>query len=193
MSAPAPSRAVRRPTFLTVSLARELGVLLALSLLFPFLIHVLPIPDDARVGPRLLPMYYAPLLAVLLGRTSTALLVALLAPWLNWALTGHPPPPIGAVMTVELTGFAVVLRLLLVRHGLRWWFAMPAFVGGKLVATAVVALAPGLIGGHAALAWALRSTITGLPGIAVLVGLTLLVAKVYPGAGAGGGGGPAAA
>jgi hypothetical protein len=191
MTDPASPRAGRLPAFLTVSLARELGVLLALSLLFPFLIHVLPIPGDARVGPRLLPMYYAPLLAVLLGRTSTALLVAVLAPWLNWALTGHPPPPVGAVMTVELTGFAVVLRLLLARHGLQWWFAVPAFVAGKLVATALVALAPGLIGGRAALAWAVQSSATGLPGVAILVGLTLLVAKLYPGAG--GGGGPATA
>lgn len=66
--------------FLTATLARELGVLLSLSVMFPFMIHLLPVPEDARLGPRLLPMFYAPLLAALLGRTQTALIVAVAAP-----------------------------------------------------------------------------------------------------------------
>ena len=140
MSADVSPRSRALPRFLTLSLARELGVLLALSLLFPFLIHVLPVPGDARLGPRLLPMFYAPLLAVLVGRLPTALLVALLAPWLNLALTGHPPAPMAAAMTVELTAFAIALRWLIARHGLRWWFAVPAFAASKLAMTALVAL-----------------------------------------------------
>lgn len=193
MSADVSPRSRALPRFLTLSLARELGVLLTLSLLFPFLIHVLPVPGDARLGPRLLPMFYAPLLAVLVGRLPTALLVALLAPWLNRMLTGHPPAPMAAAMTVELTAFAIALRWLIARHGLRWWFAVPAFVASKLTMTALVALVPTLIGGRAALAWAGQTTVTSLPGVAILVGLTLLVAKLYPGAGSGNGGGPAAA
>ena len=77
--------------FLTVSLAREIGVLLCLSVMFPFMIHIIPVPGDAQLGPRLLPMFYAPLLATLWGRRRSAAAVALLAPWLNWALTAHPP------------------------------------------------------------------------------------------------------
>lgn len=193
MRADVPARTRALPRFLTVSLARELGVLLALSLLFPFLIHVLPVPGDARLGPRLLPMFYAPLLAVLVGRLPTAMLVALLAPWLNRALTGHPPTVMAAVMTVELTAFAIALRWLIARHGLRWWFAAPAFLASKAVVTALVLIAPTLNGGRAALPWAGQTTVTALPGVAILVGLTLLVAKLYPGAGGRGGGGPAAA
>ena len=82
--------ACRAARFLTVSLARELGILLCLSVMFPFLIHIIPVPGNAQLGPRLLPMFYAPLLAALLGRTRSAVAVALLAPWLNWALTAHP-------------------------------------------------------------------------------------------------------
>lgn len=180
------SRAGSVPRFLTASLARELGVLLALSLLFPFLIHVIPVPGDSRIGPRLLPMYYAPLLAVLIGRTPTALLVAVLAPWLNWALTQHPPTTIAALMMVELTGFAIALRWMMACHGLRWFFAVPAFAAGKMAALLIVLIAPALIGGRPAFAWAVNSTITGLPGIGVLVLLTILVMKCYPGAGNGG-------
>lgn len=188
-----PSRTRELPRFFTVSLARELGVLLALSLLFPFLIHVLPVPGDSRLGPRLLPMFYAPLLAVLVGRLPTALLVAILAPWLNWALTGHPPPLFAAAMMVELTVFAMTLRALMARFTLHWSFAVPAFVASKSVMTALAALIPALSGGRAVGTWAVDSTVTALPGIAVLVALTVLVMRFYPGAGSGQGGGPASA
>ena len=103
--------------FLTVSFARELGILLCLSVMFPFMIHIIPVPGDAQLGPRLLPMFYAPLLAVIWGRNRSALVLALAAPWLNWALTSHPTPPIAVVTVVELLGFVLVLRFLLAEVG----------------------------------------------------------------------------
>jgi hypothetical protein len=102
--------------FLTVSLARELGILLCLSVMFPFMIHIIPVPGDSQQGPRLLPMFYAPLLAALWGRARSGLVLALAAPWLNWALTSHPAPP-GAVVMMELLGFVLVLRFLLAEVG----------------------------------------------------------------------------
>src|ERR1019366_1892129 len=96
------------PRFLTASVASELGILLALSVMFPFLIHILPVPEDARLGPRLLPIFYAPLLAALLGRTLSALMVAVAAPWLNWALTSHPAPQGALVMMLQLLVFVCV-------------------------------------------------------------------------------------
>ncbi len=98
------------PRFLTASMVSELGILLALSLLFPFLIHLVPVPDDVRLGPKLLPMFYAPLLGALLGRTRSAILVALAAPWLNWLLTSHPAPLGAVVMSLQLAVFVGVMR-----------------------------------------------------------------------------------
>ena len=60
-------------------MAREPGIPLALSVLFPFPVHSVPVPGDAQLGPRLLPMFDAPLLATLWGRFGTAAAVALLA------------------------------------------------------------------------------------------------------------------
>ena len=171
------SRAAR---FLTVSLARELGILLCLSVMFPFLIHIIPVPGNAQLGPRLLPMFYAPLLAALLGRTRSAVAVALLAPWLNWALTAHPSPPGAVVMTIELLGFVLVLRVLLAAAGARWYLAAPAYFSGKTAAVLATAFFPALIGGHAALAWAAQGMAIGVPGIAILVLINWLVLRNYP-------------
>lgn len=176
---------VRR--FLTATLARELGILLSLSVMFPFMIHLLPFPEEARLGPRLLPMFYAPLLAALLGRTQTALIVAVAAPWLNWALTAHPAPRGGIVMSLQLVVFVVSLRALLRSVGPRWFLAAPAFLAGMIAAVLMVAVLPDLIGGRGAMPWAVQSLVTGLPGITILVLINWLTIRTYPSGPSGGG------
>lgn len=183
LSAGGSTRVVR---FMTASLARELGVLLCLSVTFPFMIHILPVPDDVRLGPRLLPMFYAPLLAALWGRARSAWLLALLAPWLNWVLTSHPTVPGAVVMTGELLGFVLALRFLLGR-GARWFLAAPAYFCGKAVAVLVTACFPALIGGSAALDWAAQTVVIGAPGILILVSINWLALRFYPPGSSGGG------
>ncbi len=170
----------RTARFMTVSLAREVGILLALSVLFPFMIHIIPVPEDSQLGPRLLPMFYAPLLAALLGRLRTAAVVALLAPWLNWALTGHPTPPTAVVTMVELAAFALVVRVLLAGVGPRWYLAAPAYFAGMAAAALVAGFFPGLVGGRPALTWAVRSIATGEPGIVILLLINWLALRCYP-------------
>lgn len=174
--------------FLTASLARELGILLCLSVMFPFLIHIIPVPENAQLGPRLLPMFYAPLLAVLCGRMRSALVVAVLAPWLNRVLTAHPSLPGAIVMTIELLGFVCVLRTLMAQVGPRGFLALPAYFAGKMVAIAATALFPALIDGHSALPWAVQSVVIGIPGIAILILINELALRYHPPDG-----GPAAA
>jgi hypothetical protein len=170
--------------FMTVSHARELGVLLALSVMFPFMIHIIPVPEDSQWGPRLLPMFYAPLLAALWGRVRSAVAVALLAPWLNWALTSHPSPPMAVVTMVELAGFVLVVRLLLAGVGPRWYLAAPAYLAGMAAAVVLAGLFPALIGGRPALAWAAHCVVTGEPGIAILLGINWLALRYHPPGGA---------
>ena len=172
--------------FLTVSLAREMGILLALSVMFPFMIHIIPVPGDSQLGARLLPMFYAPLLAALWGRARSAVVLALAAPWLNWALTLHPAPLGAVVMMAELLGFVLVMRLLLTKVGAHWSLAAPAYFAGKIAAVVAVSLLPALIGGRAALGWAAQSVVIGAPGIAILVLINWLALRHYPPGPAGG-------
>ncbi len=170
----------RLARFVTASLARELGVLLCLSVMFPFMVHILPVPGEAQVGPRLLPRFYAPLLATLWGRLGTAVTVTLLAPVLNWALTGHPAPAGIVVMTVQLAGFSLALRGLLAGVGAHCLLAAAAYFVGLALAALLASLIPSLIGGQAALSWAVNSAVTGLPGIAIFVLISWLALRHYP-------------
>ena len=132
-------------------------------------------------------MFYAPLLAALLRRPAMAAAVALLAPWLNWAVTAHPAPLSAIVMTVELLVFVLAVRLLLARAGPRWHLAAPAYLLSMTAAALVAALDPALIGGAAAFSWAWQCVATALPGIGILVLINWLVLRYYPPAGSGGG------
>lgn len=166
--------------FLSASFAAELGVLLALSVFFPFLVHLLPVPADARLGPRLLPLFYAPLMAVLWGRNRSAWLVAALAPWINLAVTHYPPLPTAVVATAELLGFVLAMRA-----GCRWlgrqpYLAAPAYAAAKAVSFALVALFPRLVDGAPAGLWAARTAALALPGVGVLLLINLLAARVPP-------------
>ena len=186
------SAAGRLVRFFTVSQARELGILLTLSVMFPFMVHLVPVPGDGQLGPRLLPMFYAPLLAALWGRTRSGVALALVAPWLNWVLTSHPAPPGAVVASVELLGFVLAARFLLAEVGARWFLAAPAFLAAKAASICLAGLVPGLIAHQPVFAWAARGIVVGAPGIAILLLINWLVVRFYPPAAAGGGG-PAAA
>ncbi len=168
------------PRFLTASLAAEIGILLALSALFPFMVHILPVPEEARLGPRLLPMFYAPLLAALLGRKGSAVLVAALAPWLNWLVTGYPAPRTAWVTTVQLLVFVLTLWGLLARGGGRWWLAIPAYLAGLTFIVLLAAAFPGILGNRPPLTWAVQTVVMGLPGLAVLTLINWLAVRHYP-------------
>ena len=180
MSETATAGSNRATRFITVSVARELGILLSLSVMFPFMIHLIPVPGNAQLGPRLLPMFYAPLLAALWGRIRSGVIVALLAPWLNWVLTSHPTPLSAIVMMVQLLVFMLTLRALLVRLGTHWFLAVPAFFAGLAAAALATTFFPALIGGQPPLAWAARSVVIGLPGIAILILISWLALCHYP-------------
>lgn len=170
-----------------MSVVSELGIVLALSVLFPVLIHILPVPDDARLGARLLPMFYAPLLAALLGRTPTAVIVALAAPWLNLLLTHHPAPRGAVVMMLQLLVFVGALRLLTKSMGLRWFLAAPAYLLGLGASLLLLVFFPDLNNGRPVVAWAMNTVTMALPGIAILVFINWLIFRQLPGGRDGGG------
>lgn len=186
-AAAAQAVATPAPRSSTATLALELGVLLALSVLLPFSIHLLPVPEEARLGPRLLPIFYAPLLATLLGRRQSAVAVAALAPWLNWLVTGYPRPPAAWLTMLELLVFVFALRVLLASAGRRWYLAAPAYLAGMLAAALAATVHPAVIAGHPAAPWLAHSIALGLPGLAILVLINWVVVRTYPRGGNSGG------
>ena len=151
----------------TESVARRVtrGALLgALAIILPLGAHAAGVS-----GVMLLPMHLPVLIGGFLLDPVTALLVAVVAPVVNFLITGMPPlqPPILIVMLFELAGYALTASLL-TRHT-RWRveviLLLSMLAGRLLLAAAVAGVAP--LFGWPVHAWGYVSgaVVTGLPGL----------------------------
>jgi hypothetical protein len=100
---------------------------LAISVFLPVVVHVVPSFDGLPMGAHLLPIFYAPLLAIMMKRMPVAFLAALIAPLLNHLITGMPATAIVLPLTMELIAFTLLFTI--------FWQRLP-----QIPLTSVVAL-----------------------------------------------------
>ncbi|MEM7734304.1 MAG: hypothetical protein AAF267_00815 [Deinococcota bacterium] len=82
-------------------------VTIAAMMLLPLLVHSLPV-QGAPMGARLLPIFFAPLVAIYLVHPAVALIASLVTPYLNHVLIGNPPQPLMLTLTSELVIFSLI-------------------------------------------------------------------------------------
>lgn len=142
-------------------------VAVAASLAFPFLIHLLPAGEGVQLGSMLLPIFWAPLLAVFSFGAVPAVAAAALAPIVNHAVTGLPPSPALLSITLELLLFIGLVLLLVRRMPRNALLAPVAYVGARLL----VSFGFWVFTGMPEAAWsALAGSLQGaLPGIVALM------------------------
>lgn len=150
-------------------------VTLGLMWLLPLLVHVIPLAGPVPVGARLLPIFYAPLLAAWIFHPAAGLLASLLMPFINHAFTGMPTLPMTVLLSLELAVFS--LGLLLNR---KYWPRLPlaalSFIAGKVISAILlvfVAIVP-------ASPWAylVSSVQNALPGLLILLVLHLALLRL---------------
>jgi len=83
-----------------------------ISVISPFMIHLIPPIGGVPIGAIVLAMSYAPLIAIVLFRFHVAMITALLSPLLNSLITGYPKPEIIAILTFELILFSICAYLI---------------------------------------------------------------------------------
>ena len=109
----------------------DLAVFLGLTLLAPWVVHMIPSWDDSPIGAKMLPIFYAPLIAALTGRGQVSVIVALLAPWVNHLLFGMPPRPIAILLNIELVVFSIVAASMASRWSGQAWLGPVAYLATK--------------------------------------------------------------
>ena len=118
-----------------VTLVKETSVVLGLTLFLPFVVHILPSWDDSPLGSHLLPIFYAPLGALILNRMGIAVFASFLAPWINHLLTGHPVVPMAALLCLQLMVFLMVGAALIKREFPGWSIGPAGYVVALLVSS----------------------------------------------------------
>ena len=99
-------------TFLNKVQVKESIIVLAFSVLIPFLIHFVPVAGTPA-GAVLLPIFIAPFAAIVFFRLNTGLIAALLSPVLNYLITGNPVYGTVGIITFELVLFVLISSLLI--------------------------------------------------------------------------------
>lgn len=146
----------------------EATVLMGMAVLFPVFMHFLPSWDDGPLGARLLPIFWAPLMAAFHFRLSLAVAFAALTPWVNHFLTGHPLPGMAALLMVELLLFAVWIRLLVAKWQPRWWMGSAAYLLTKPFSGLAIVALPNLTGRSDYLGHLTSALTRSWPGILLL-------------------------
>lgn len=158
-------------------LIRETVIVAGIAVALPLLIHLIP-AQTVPWGARLLPMFYAPLLGVVLFRLHVGLIPAAIAPLLNMALTGAPAPPLVAILTLELVTFTAVAYLLIHRFPGLWVAGPLAYVTAKMASVSAIAVVPLFAPFRPAVRFALSSIETAVPGLLLLTAVTVLALQL---------------
>jgi hypothetical protein len=140
----------------------------AAMIILPMLVHLLPNTGGVPIGARLLPIFYAPLLAVLLFDGWVAVAASLTAPLLNMWLTGMPAPEMALMLTTELVCFSLVAAWLSRGRTHYWWIGPVAYLLGKGIAWLILAVLPLGLPAPSAAAF-LDGLVLALPGLLALV------------------------
>ena len=135
------------PAFRTGLQIRETVLILGISLVLPFLVHSFPTEASIPLGARLLPIFYAPFVAVLFFRFHVGLIAGILAPMVNYLITGFPEWQQVALLSFELGAFATCTHLLIRHKKIQWVLAPMAFIFAKVFSTSLICYFPMLKAG----------------------------------------------
>ena len=105
---------------------------LAGMVLLPIMVHLIPFSGVYPLGAYLLPMFFAPLVAVFFVSPVGLVLAALLAPMLNNILTGMPQAPMLYFITSELIIFSALVFWAVQKEKTFLGFSAVAFLVAKI-------------------------------------------------------------
>lgn len=110
----------------------------AATFLLPFLMHLITPLSGVSLGIVLLPVFYAPLVAAYFYRFHVALTAALLAPGLNYLITGHPLPPMVLILSLELGLFVTFIHIFRNSNALKYVLAPLAYLIALFLTSAIM-------------------------------------------------------
>jgi hypothetical protein len=164
-----------------ISLARAISlsqwdkivIVLVATCSMPLFLHALPFGLGESLGPRWLPIFYAPLIASLCFRPHVTIAVCLCAPLINHIIFGMPNAQVLPVLTCELVVFNAILVLVKRRIRVAGWQVIPAYFVSQFLALLFCAhLTIQQAGGHF-----VASILMSAPGILVLAMITEVIGR----------------
>jgi len=154
---------------------KVIGIFILVALSLPVLLHQIPVSGAVPIGAKLIPLYYAPFIAVLFFRLPVAIVLSVLGPVLNLWVFGKPEITMVAQLSAELLLFVLLAYVMKSRVGFRWVNAPFAFLGAKLGGWGLFSLV-GLIPSLSYTPMAYTQAVgIAVPGLSILWALNVLL------------------
>ena len=151
-------------------------ITLGLMWLVPFLIHLIPFSGTIPLGARLLPIFYAPLLAAWLFNPIVGIASGLLMPFINHTFTGMPAFNVAVMLSVELGVFSLILTIYKTRYPRLSLLAPFAVIAGKTVSALLLFIIP--LVPLSPWAYFTSSVVNAIPGLLVLLAINLTLNRL---------------
>lgn len=116
-------------------------ILLVSACLLPFLVHLVPPYNGIPMGAFFLPMFYVPFIALVFYRVHVGLIIAVLAPIINFMVAGSPNWQLITVLSFELIVFTLFAFILL-QTKLSMFSAPLAYLMAKTVSSSFLFFVP---------------------------------------------------
>lgn len=146
----------------------ELGVVIALTMFLPTVVHMFPSWDDSPIGAKLLPIFYAPLIAALTRRLHVSLIACLLSPWINYLLFGRPSLGVAAMLCIQLVPFAYLVYRLGQRFKRWYWIGPVAYLVSKPIILLLFYTIPNMMPPVDPIGYTIQTTSNAIPGVFIL-------------------------
>ncbi|PRY85454.1 hypothetical protein [Mongoliibacter ruber] len=159
----------------SISQIKTTVLILITAVIFPFVIHLIPPHNGFSIGAYILPMFYIPFIALFWYGWKIALPVAILAPIINFLISGNPQWGFLTILTLELILFTGIAFLLLRRETFKWIAAPFGYIGAKVISCLLLFVIP--IMPAAPMEFFLGSLSRALPGLGILLLLNFLLLK----------------
>ncbi len=156
---------------------KETLLLLSLSVLLPFLVHLLPELKGIPMGAILLAMFFAPLIAVRFYKLHVGLLIAFFSPLINFSITGNPKAILLPIMIIQLVVFVAGLNLLGKFKSTLPVSSLIAYIFCIAVSFVLLLVVPSILPGTLPGLFLLTSLLNALPGVALLIAVDFTIKK----------------
>ena len=113
----------------------KLAFVLVAMFCLPLLFHLIPQSPQNPLGAVWLPIFYAPLVAVICFKRRVAVLAAIISPALNMILTGMPSLSMARMLTFELVVFVLIAQLIFRINKRFWALGAVSYLVAKFIST----------------------------------------------------------
>lgn len=161
-----------------LALYNQFAIVLSLSLVIPFLIHLIPSPTTSPIGAYLIPLFFVPVIASFSFNKWMVSIASAVAPFVYSLINGLPTLEMSIILCAELFLFTHFLYML--RSISKLNFALPviSFLSSKAILALGIFIFGSTLYSNAFSNYLIGTTITALPGIILLVVLYSYLKKI---------------